>query len=857
MASPKSLVIDALMNNPKLFNQVKEAFTAPVGSTKRKKAALILKSMHTSASNRVGSPDGQGGATTTPMFPMSMPMSSSTQMMEQPPQPANPLLIPNPVMPGQTRGQALSGFASNAGRAIGQGIWNAGDWIGNNVYKPALIDAPAAIAGAGMNALNKMDPRQTAQSMVNIQTNSQMMGNFPGSTGIAAGYEVFKAILNKPTATSAKEFNKQVDETVVAAATEIAKGGKISDFLTLLHKKFPSLDEATLNDKLLKAVKKAKGTSQQTAQQPGKTQTQQPTGALGNQFQKAKETVAPGSGAPGGTPQVNAQANGWAGTPQQSGSPSGINAGASGSQFGGQTGMQMTGGSGAQSGNYNTGFPTLDRALNAQTGPVAFSQQMLSPQNKAELAKFLGVDEKVLPDSNLLYANANDIIDKYKKELQINEIQQQLMDRINAGSTLGEDLKTYIATRDEAVNSIDKMIDSAKTYMKGLDMANPANQKDMQNYMNYLTILKGRQQKRYIDFANQSITQYNTQTEQLQKVYETNWNKFTDLLDQFKNDQTQAQAVYSRLDAMLQDMYTNVGNREVRELEKMKLMQDVFGSASDMGNTVISGYIQKDWDIYQNILKNSSVSNQSSVKDPSDPNGNKTLGISDTNIASLLNYASQQFVTEGDKRRSLDPNGILEALTSEMRDNAKTLATASSNDGGSFAKMTDTYLKRIKEFWSQLGKNEDGTINEAAKANVQLMMNALRSGMKDRINSQLWNDEAAKKDVLAALQDLTLNTKGWNKARTWGEVSSDSFLNEWKTRHGGVNKVVLDSVADYIKANPLKGYESRTVDQVLSMAVNSQYDAHPEWRKAKVMDFSPDDMTFLIMDRFSPQHILL
>jgi len=828
MAQAKSITMEAVMKNPQLLKELRDAFDAPAGSTKRKKAALILKSMNTSASNKFGHDidDGQGAAieyptTTAPIAPQPAPAQLSR----------NTLLIPNPVM-SPTVGSAVKSGITSIGKAIGKGF----QWIPENIYKP-ITQTAGNLAVATAGALDT-----GAKKLVDIARTQPGLGSqFVTMPKTTLATEALKKFFSGPILPNLvpQQFNSGIQ---IAAKAIVEDGFKASDAAQQLRSKFPGASEATVNQQLLSAINTLKKSKQTTAQPAAATSTVAPgaTGAQPSQYQplpsgETGDYFVPGLS--GG----------------QTGAPTGSQS------FSAGTKMDFSGATPAAPASYDTGLSFLDQSLEAGVGPVTFSQGMLSPARKSELAKYLGIPENSLPDSNLLFGNANDVIDKYKKEYKINEIQNQLLARITAGNTLGEDLKTYIATRDEVVNGINGMMDKAKEQMKGMDMADPSRQKDVSNYMNYLTILKGRQQKRYIDFANQSINLYNTQTEQLKSLYDTNWTKFQDELDRFKNDQTQAQAVYSRLDAMLQDLYTNMANRDSIELEKQSLYLDVMKKSAELGQTTLGtytgNYIQKDWDKYEQILSNSPVSNQVQVPDPADYQ--KKIAISDSNLAALVDFAAQSKVTEGDSARSLDPNGVLEAYGTEIRNNAQQLATASAGST-TFKQMVDVYLNRIKEFWNEAGRDERGSINEIVKANTQQLLSSLQSGIYNKLKSQLWSDQNASNNVLSALKDLSLKTSGLNKPRTWGEVSDDKFLSDWKNRFSGsVNEGVLDSVVSFVKSNPLAGQDKITVDSVLSGAANSQYVNNPEWKKNKVADFSPDDMLFIIMDQFQPNKILI
>ena len=891
------------MKNPKLSKELREAFDSPPGSTKRKKASMIIKTMNASSVNKFGRTpdDGQGGAARPYVYTAQPPKQTEKKESEATPQRKRTLLIPNPVSyrresdgkggaaspftlsapaKTQTVGQSILGYAKpavSALNALSQGFTKATQPIVTAPIKAAdfLINKGADVARSNLNA-----PSALATGL---------------SSPSVAATQIAGKILNAPTGTAS--YEKQFNDAINTAADAIVNSGaKVGDFLPQFKKLYGTKTEAEVNNKLLTAIKAVKskplagaktadvvaGATQAKSsgaitdnkngtytyinkdgtthtgkwgdnytdrtsaapQAPGAQPGQATQGALGPEFKAAQEAVNQSA-----APQVEQVGEPSAATPS------------SGTTTGSAT-MKYTS-EGAASPE-TTGTPgttgslsdQLTQAVEYGVGPATFSQQMLSPQNKKILAEFLGVDESYLPDSNLLYANANDIIAERKKEFQIDELQQQLADRIAAGNTLGDDLKTYIATRDEAVASLDDMMSATRERMKGMDMADPTNIKDMSNYMNYLTVLKGRQQKRYTDFANQSINQYNAQTEQLQALYDSNWAKYKDELEAFKNDQTQAEAVYKRLDSMLQDLYSNVENRDMRDLEKYELQLKINKYAEDSANDAAlaalggGSYVLKDRDFYKAAFEEGAIRNVTNVPDPA--GGTKDLQIYDTNIADLINQVGRSYVTED---RLGDANGATEYYGAHMKDVGKATATTAP-DSGQFNEATTTYLNRLKEFWAEAGRDENGNIDTTVKSNIESMLKSLSSGIYAKVKGELQGDSGKAATVVSALSDLAGKTSMFGKPRTWSEAAK--YMPEWrKENEGKLNSVVLDSIEELVKNNQSSDLKDKTVNEVLTNAVNTQYSENPEWRKTTVESFSPDDLVALIMDKFSSNYIFI
>jgi hypothetical protein len=258
----------------------------------------------------------------------------------------------------------------------------------------------------------------------------------------------------------------------------------------------------------------------------------------------------------------------------------------------------------------------------------------------------------------LVFENANNIKALYDKQYNIDELQDQLMKRIQTGNSLASDIETYIATKDDNVNAINTMMDKAKEYVKGLDMADPTVKQNMANYTNYLTILKGRQQKRYTDFAKQSTDLYKAETDQLKDLYDTNLQTVKDGLDSFSNDQKQATDVYNKMDKMLQDLYDNVNSREENEMKKQITYSNMIKADADAAKTVLQNnadtagyYTEQDRKDAMAMLEGTSSINSPTVV--GDPTGTATskVSIMDGNIKQMIEYAMSQHVGTSESSR--------------------------------------------------------------------------------------------------------------------------------------------------------------------------------------------------------------
>lgn len=170
-----------------------------------------------------------------------------------------------------------------------------------------------------------------------------------------------------------------------------------------------------------------------------------------------------------------------------------------------------------------------------------------------------------LPVGASLSGQLNDLEDSLRKEAHLDEIQNNLTRQIGVGKTLTDDLSAYVRGKDEYLNSIDQMLTKVKDqYLASSMRSDPFYQKSMGQYMDYLTILKGRQTQRYIDFLNTGINYQNAQVGQLQNMYNS-------LADQVNRAFQQKSAVtteqYTQIKDLLGEMYDNVTTRTALEDE--------------------------------------------------------------------------------------------------------------------------------------------------------------------------------------------------------------------------------------------------------------------------------------------------
>lgn len=214
-------------------------------------------------------------------------------------------------------------------------------------------------------------------------------------------------------------------------------------------------------------------------------------------------------------------------------------------------------------------------SVKAGEGPSSFSMRILA--NKNLLGTVLGLPKEVLdsfPDTGLLSDQLNTLQDTVNKQFHLDEQLTNLTSMQNSGLTVKSDLQAYIRGKDEYLGKLDKMLDDFNYKTAYMDTSDPNVAKRMDNYRNYLTILQGRQNMRYIDFLNTAIDSENAKLTQATNLYNLSLTKAEQAFTRAERVTTES---YGLIKGSLEDMYKNINDRtkmardnESYQLEKMK-----------------------------------------------------------------------------------------------------------------------------------------------------------------------------------------------------------------------------------------------------------------------------------------------
>lgn len=198
-------------------------------------------------------------------------------------------------------------------------------------------------------------------------------------------------------------------------------------------------------------------------------------------------------------------------------------------------------------------------------GRAGFIRQAFGDQ---EFMDSLGVPKEVvdlLPKSGLLSEHLLDLKESIKKQYGLDELLNKINTMEEQGYTVVDDMKAYIRGKDEYLAQIEKLTEDAETKYANMDTSNPYVDARMKNYLNYLNIIHGRQNQRYVDYLNSSYDRYNNRIDQLNRRYES---AFKQAEEEYNDLSVISKEAYESIKGQLDRVYDLV-EQEIGSYETM------------------------------------------------------------------------------------------------------------------------------------------------------------------------------------------------------------------------------------------------------------------------------------------------
>lgn len=171
-----------------------------------------------------------------------------------------------------------------------------------------------------------------------------------------------------------------------------------------------------------------------------------------------------------------------------------------------------------------------DAAAQGFTGDAALQYALQQPGVVEEIQKmFPNIDPKYFIGNKNVVEAIKDINTAIKSEMGLDDILKDLNSVKSQQYGIKDTMINYIKGRDEYYTKIEKMMqDATDKYLSRSDADNPTVQQQYKQYMEYLTGLKGRQYTRYANALNQSITSFDNKYKQLQDSYDTTLEQYNE-----------------------------------------------------------------------------------------------------------------------------------------------------------------------------------------------------------------------------------------------------------------------------------------------------------------------------------------
>ena len=451
-------------------------------------------------------------------------------------------------------------------------------------------------------------------------------------------------------------------------------------------------------------------------------------------------------------------------------------------------------------------FDLAEGAYDLGLGSKTFAWTLL--QDKKKLAAALGIPEEQaasLPEG-LLSEQINDLRNTIDKKYRIEEQLDKLLDLQQKNLTIEDDFKSYIRGKDEYLGDIDKLLDGAQTKIANMDTSNPYVAQRMQMYVNYLTILQGRQNKRYIDFLDIGITKHKNDIDSATNIYDRS-------IEQANKEYQETGAVtvesYNMMKTMLEDIYNNIESREDRQIKLEEYETKKYDTELDQIYKVLRNQkIQAEiYGVGANKEVNASTAKMFRDMYYSSENDDGTINFSTYNphdirgAAALAgqnaDYAVNAFIQDmGYSVFKSTENGSLnqfERFKNSMINNLGSKIVDTNNLTKAEQEEYDKFTLEQKESFETLN---NAYLNDYHTMNTKLYVN-LQAGLKDYFSSS----EEKTKELRDAINDLGKKEGGWFG---WGKVERDEFMKKHGDPMGDYAKILFDYTEDTLKNYPGK-----------------------------------------------------
>lgn len=445
-------------------------------------------------------------------------------------------------------------------------------------------------------------------------------------------------------------------------------------------------------------------------------------------------------------------------------------------------------------------------------GPDAFVSEVM--QNPTLMARiFGGVPADYTGSANLSKINS-DHADMLRKKYGLDEMAAKIA-ALPTPQAMAKQLDDFVTSKDEFIKTINPLIEKTQEQLVDPNViTNGTMFIQAQNYLNYLTTIKGGQEKRYADLVQQNVDMYTAQSNTLT-------NQYTLLKDAYTKQVTNDSAIlgedFNNKKTALQGMYSNLDQQALTNASIEKAQSDAWISHYNAAVTALqgtgvtsgafgAGYDVKDEPYAQKVLSNIG---QTPVEIPATGDTPKQTkyftNLSDSNtLANLINQGEQTYVTESTtgKQRAMSGTAVLFALTHEMANNASpSIIGASPTDKNET--YVNTYQPAIIKYLAENGIT-NGTVNQAVATNGLALATTYINSLKKAMNDSLKADPTQVTNVQNAAKALLLvhHTFSADQAVDPKTLMDPTYQAAWKSKFtSSVNPAVLEGILNYTRVS--------------------------------------------------------
>lgn len=410
-------------------------------------------------------------------------------------------------------------------------------------------------------------------------------------------------------------------------------------------------------------------------------------------------------------------------------------------------------------------YSAVQSAVDSNMGPDAFALSMLSnPDALRQLPGFKDLPASAIPTGVSLSDQVNQLSDALKQEHHLDELLNQRDQMASTGATLTDNLTDYIRGRDQFLNQTQGMIDSYTNKMRTMDLANPNTAARAQQYMTYLYELRGRQNKRYIEFLNSSVNQYNAQLNEISTHYDNALSAYESELST-KSQLTQSE--YNMYYTALSNMYNTVSGAPALAKQAQLLdaqIQSTYAAAAKDG---------------AGLGGKGMLSDLSTIRSK----GADALFLDSKtgNFLPTVNSLSG-FIDTVSADGSVSPTSAMQYAVNAMINGIDTAASPADAQA-----MTDKYLSWASDMYKNAGSDTDAT-------NAALLRSTLQQALSGSLKTSVSGNQSELNSLRTDLQNMI--TPGFFSR----PMSETAFVSKYKNLLGdNLSKSLWGGVSTFAK----------------------------------------------------------